>query len=224
MPPLVGPLSERSCVIFDFDGTLADTKPTIVRTAKEVLLGWGIDPETVATRVDELVGPPFPQAFSLVFGVSASAAEEITRRYRAVYLNLGLEAWPLFAGTREMLGELRAAGKLVAVASSKMQATVEMSIRDNEAESCFDLVCGKRPGRCETKAGAIRECMERLGCAPGACVMVGDRYHDVEGAHEAGIDCVGVYYGDTARPGELEEAGAVAVAQSVDELRAILLG
>lgn len=218
------PLVQRRCVIFDFDGTLADTKPTIVRTATRVLLDWGIDAETIAAHVDELVGPPFPEAYSLVFGVSEKAAQEITRRYRDIYRHLGLDAWPLFAGAKELLQDLRKAGKLVAVASSKQQATVEMSIADNEAEDCFDLVCGKRPGHCETKAGAIRECMTELGCGPAECVMVGDRFHDVEGAREAGIECVGVYYGDTARPGELERSGAVAIAGSIEELRAVLLG
>lgn len=212
-------MAAKRCVIFDFDGTLADTKPTIVRTATRVLTEWGIDPAVIAARVDELIGPPFPEAFSWIFGVSAADADEITRRYRDIYLHLGAEAWPLFAGAHELLRDLRAQGRLVAVASSKAQPTVEMGIRDNDALDCFDLVCGKRPGICDTKAEAIIEVMRELGCTAQECIMVGDRYHDVEGAHEAGLPCIGVLFGNTATRAELEDAGAIAVVDTMDELR-----
>ncbi len=61
------------------------------------------------------------------------------------------------------------------------------------------------------------------GAEPRDAVMVGDRHHDVEAASSCGIDCVGVRYGGTGQPGELEEAGAVAVAQTVQELRDVLI-
>ncbi len=210
------------CVIFDFDGTLADTKPAIIRTATTVLTEWGIDPAVIAKRVNELIGPPFPEAYSWIFGLSAEDAVEITERYRGIYWKLGREAWPLFDGVRTLLDQLRTAGLHVAVASSKMQAMVEKSIRDNDAMECFDLVCGKRPGVCDTKAEAIAEVMRELGFTPDECIMVGDRYHDMEGAHEAGVDCIGVLFGNTATRTELEQAGAVAVCDTVDELHELL--
>ena len=53
--------------------------------------------------------------------------------------------------------------------------------------------------------------------------MVGDRKYDVEGARECGIDCVGVEFFGYAAPGELTEAGAVAVVRSADELESFIL-
>ena len=67
-------VANRRCVVFDYDGTIADTKPAIVDTATKVLLDWGIPQNEVAQKVGDLIGPPFPQAFSMVFGVSADDA------------------------------------------------------------------------------------------------------------------------------------------------------
>ena len=215
--------SAHRCVIFDFDGTVADTKPTIVRTAAGVLEEWGIPADVVAAKVDQLIGPPFPEAFSWVCGVSEDDAREITRRYRERYLTSGPEAWPFFAGMHELLKELRSSGRLVAIASSKLQSAVDKAVADNRAEGLFDVVVGKCPG-VDTKDDAIREAIARLGCTAENAVMVGDRHHDVEGAHVCGIPCIGVLFGNTASREELEEAGAVAVVDTVAELREVLLG
>ena len=68
-----------------------------------------------------------------------------------------------------------------------------------------------------------RQLLEAAGFSLDEAVMVGDRHFDVEAAHEAGIPCIGVYYGDTAPAGELEKAGAASIAHTVDELRRLFL-
>ena len=52
--------------------------------------------------------------------------------------------------------------------------------------------------------------------------MVGDRKYDVLGAKECGIDCVGVEFFGYASPGELWDAGAVAVVQTAAELESYI--
>ena len=59
--------------------------------------------------------------------------------------------------------------------------------------------------------------MAQLGAAIDDSVMVGDRFHDVYGAHERGIPCIGIYTG-AADEGEHERAGADFVAHDVAEL------
>ena len=66
--------------------------------------------------------------------------------------------------------------------------------------------------------------MGRLGLTdPRLCLMVGDRKYDVEGARACGMDCVGVEFFGYAPPGELQEAGAVAVVSTAEELEAFIL-
>lgn len=215
-------LARRRLVVFDFDGTLADTAPVIARTAREVLRGMGL-PEERLVDVPKLVGPPFPQAFMMVFGMDRAQAEEATARYRAIYNNLGPAAWPPIPGMPRLVAELHDSRRLVAVASSKAQTTLGRAVADCGMADSLDVVVGRDVVRETTKADGIRQVLARLAVAPGDAVMVGDRCFDVEGAAECGLPCVGVTFGNTAPASELWEAGAVAVTDSVDDLRAALL-
>ncbi len=213
----------RRFVLFDLDGTVTDTLDGIVRTARSVLRDYGL-PEERLVDAPKLVGPPFPQAFSMVFGLSEGDAREVTRRYRDIYDNLGPAAWPAFEGIGKLVRDLRSAGRVVATASSKRQAMVRRCLADSGLEDAFDLVIGRVNDGGETKAQTIARALDALGASPSQAVMVGDRYFDVDGASANDVPCVGVTYGHTAPRSELERAGAVAIAGSVDELRRILLG
>ena len=216
-------LSKRGVVIFDFDGTIADTLPMIVETARVVLREHGVAEEELV-RAPELVGPPFPQAFSLVFGLSDEEAREVTRDYRERYARLGPAGWPLIEGMGELVADLDAAGRRLGVASSKRMRFVRQGLSDQGILERFDVVVGKRSDDEMSKAAAIREVVESLGATTEDAVMIGDRRFDVEAAREAGVPCVGGLFGGTADRSELEGAGACAVAEKVDDLRSILLG
>lgn len=213
----------RGVVLFDFDGTLADTVPAIVSTARTVLLRHGLTDETLGD-VKRLVGPPFPQAYSLVYGFSAEEASQITAEYRAIYTTLGRRGWPLFDGVRDLLEELRASGRRLGVASSKRMALVERAVEDNGVADLFDIVLGKPSDDEFSKAQIIERALCELGAVADDAVMVGDRHNDVEAATACGMPCVGVGYGGATLPGELEGAGACAVANTLAELRRVLLG
>lgn len=218
-------LAERSVVVFDFDGTIADTSASIISTATTVLTDWGFSPaELSRDRVGQIIGPPFPQAYEQVFGLSHADAVEVTKRYRSIYTHLGVEAWPVFPGIVELLEQLREAGRKLAVASSKSAALVVRGLVDNGIDGLFDTICAKDSDDKASKVDIIRLALDNLGAGVQDAVMVGDRFHDVDAARACGMPCVGVLYGHTAERAELEGAGAVAVADTVDDLRRYLLG
>lgn len=220
---MVPPLSERPCVLFDFDGTLADTKPAIVDTARRVLREWGMTDDEIADP-GRLVGPPFPAAFSIVYGMSDEDAAEVTRRYRAIYAKLGLETHMLFDGMAELLYSLKAAGKRLAITTSKREEMAHTMLADNGVEQFFDVIVGQTDPTRADKTTLLGDTLAALGCSADEAVMVGDRFYDVEGAVANGVPCVGVYLGGTAPEGELEAAGAAACAHSVEGLGKVLLG
>ena len=208
--PLTGEdVASKGLVIFDFDGTLVDSMPGIIRTARSVMHRHGWTDEALGD-MRRIVGPPFPAAF--------------TEEYRAVYQNLGRDGWPLFDGMRELLGDLRAAGRKVAIASFKRQFLLDRGIDINGVRDLFDLPLGKERDNGQTKAMIIGDVLGRLGFSPDQAVMVGDRRFDVEAAHEAGLPCVGVTMGHTCEPQELVDAGCCALCDTVDDLRRVLLG
>lgn len=222
-PVVVPPLSKRPCVLFDFDGTLADTKPAIVDTARRVLREWGMTDDEIADP-GRLVGPPFPAAFSIVYGMSDEGAAEVTRRYRAIYAKLGLETHMLFDGMAELLYSLKAAGKRLAITTSKREEMAHAMLADNGVEQLFDVIVGQTDPTRADKTTLLGDTLAALGCSADEAVMVGDRFYDVEGAVANGVPCVGVYLGGTAPEGELEAAGAAACVHSVEGLGKVLLG
>lgn len=216
-------LSKKKLVVLDFDGTLADSMPGIVRTATAVMHEHGWTDEALGD-VRRIVGPPFPQAFTLVYGLSEEEAMQVTQEYRAVYQNLGRAGWPLFDGMEQLLRDLKAAGKLLGTASSKRQFLLDLGLETNGVLDLFDLPLAKQTDGADPKSAILGRVLDRLGVAPADAVMVGDRRFDIEAGHANGVDSVGVLYGNTATRAELEEAGAEAIADTVDDLRRILLG
>lgn len=222
---MTGSLSipERPYVLFDFDGTLADSVGAITSTARGALLANGMREEELGD-LTRLVGPPFPYAFSLVYGLSDERAQKVTEDYRAVYATLGRAAWPLFDGMAELLGRLRAAGRHLAVCSSKRTDMIEHALADNGVSDLFDLRFGKLDDEGESKTHVMGRVLDAFGADPGEAVMVGDRHHDVDAAREHGVACVGVTYGGAGTREELASAGADVVVDSLAELERVLLG
>lgn len=216
-------LSAKRVVLFDFDGTIADTKRAIVDTATRVLVEFGISHNDLGD-VSRLIGPPFPEAFEQVYGLSHTDAQTVTSRYRDIYATLGPEAWPLFPGIRELIDALHSAGKLVCVATSKRQNVLERALADEGMTDAFDIKVGKPSDEPFTKAQTIRAVLELAHADPSEAVMVGDRHHDVDGAGACDIPCVGVTYGGTGDYAELAGAGACRVVGTVAHLAEVLLG
>ena len=78
-------------------------------------------------------------------------------------------------------------------------------------------------GSLPTKASVIEEVMRRLGAAPSECLMIGDRFHDAEGAKEKGVDCALLKIGGYADDEELSGCGAEYVFADFEELTAFLI-
>ena len=204
-------IAHRKLVIFDFDGTLADTMPGITQTAHKVFTEIGMTEEEMGD-IRRIVGPPFPFAFEIVYGMNRAQAEAVTKRYREI------------RGVHTLLRDLKEAGKLVAIASSKQQPLVMRGVADNHLEDIFDACVGRIDEAESTKVQAIATVMNKLQVDPKDAVMVGDRMYDIDAARPNDIPCVGVLYGKTTVKQELIDHEAAAVVDSVQELHRVLLG
>ena len=120
------------------------------------------------------------------------------------------------------LGALRGAGLVLAVATSKPLPLCEELLERSGMREFFSVVRGSgMTGNNNAKHEIVRSVIEALGAEKEDCVLIGDTKYDVAGAHAAGIPCIGVRYGYAA-PGELEEAGADAIAKDLAELQKML--
>lgn len=207
-------------VLFDFDGTVFDTVEGITKSIQFALRRHGI--EEPLERLRCFAGPPLVDKFMEVYGVSRPEAEQLVLDFRERYVPVGVYESSPFPGIRELLLRLREAGLILGIATSKPQPMAELLLERSELRSCFDVVVGSSPGlNNEKKWQIVEKAMGLCGSGPSETVLVGDTKYDAAGAARCGIPCVGVRWG-YAEPGELEAAGAVCVAETMEELAELL--
>ena len=207
-------------ILFDFDGTVFDTVEGITKSVRYALNKTGRDAPLETLRC--FAGPPLADIYLERFGGTAEEAEQFVTDFRERYQPTGLYECRIFPGIVELLGDLRAAGCVTAIATLKPQSLAETLLAREGITGLFDAVCGSGvEGHEETKADIIRRVMARLGASPEETVLIGDTKYDILGAHECGIAAVGVGYGYAA-PGELAAAGADVIAADMPALRAWL--
>ncbi|BAN03641.1 HAD hydrolase-like protein [Ilumatobacter coccineus] len=211
-------------VLLDLDGTLTDSEPGIGRSLRYAFAECGY-PEPTDEMIRSMIGPPFEVSFP-EHGIDVHDIEQVIEAYRVRYEDVGLFENRLYDGVIEMMDELKSAGHTLTLATAKPE---HLAVRITEhfgltpyfrtqVGSSVEIGSGRR-----TKAEVITEAFNRLGVsshdriALDHVVMIGDRDHDVEGAHMNAIDCIGVSWGFGSHD-ELRHAGARVVVDTPAEV------
>jgi phosphoglycolate phosphatase len=205
-------------VLFDLDGTLTDPKPGITRCIGYALecLGAG------SVDIDSLgwcIGPPLRGSFERLLNTRdpelvASAIDHYRERFRDV----GLFENAVYEGIPEALGTLKTGGATLHVATSKPETFAIRILERFGLAPFFDQIVGSElDGTREAKGEVIAQVLRLAQVDPAAAVMVGDRMHDVQGAREHGMPCVGVLFG-YGEEEELASAGAWPLVSSPSEI------
>jgi phosphoglycolate phosphatase len=180
-------------VIFDLDGTLTDSAEGIVTCFLHALGHIGA-PVPEGDLAAQIVGPPMDDTF-YAMGLGESAEEAIAA-FRAEYGARGWAMNTLFDGIANLLGDLRAAGVRLAVATSKLEPTAQRILAHFGLDQHFEVIAGASPdGSRKSKEEVLAHALVQLQPLPERVLMVGDRSHDVDGAAAHGIDTVVVGWG-----------------------------
>lgn len=207
-------------VLFDLDGTLTESEPGILNCVQYAVEKMGF-PIPAHETLKSFIGPPLLTSFEEACGMTREQAEQALQLFRERFDPIGWKENSVYPGIAPLLRTLKARGVRVGLATSK---PVEFAHRilDYFGLTPYVDVVSAAPMK-ETHHASKKELI--AAALPGqytrAC-MVGDRLFDVEGAHDNGIEAVGVTYGYGARE-ELERAGADKIAASVEELSELLL-
>ena len=209
-------------ILFDLDGTLTDSGPGVMNAFTYALERFGVEaPDTNALRA--IIGPPLRESFQHLGGFSREKAEEAILVFREYYEPIGFYENSVYPGMEAALGELKAAGRTLAVATSKLDVTAYKVLDHFGLSPYFDVVAGSRAdGTLSEKSEVLAHALGRLGADPADALMVGDRKYDVEGAAENGVACMGVLYGYGSRE-ELLSAGAICLAETPADIARLIL-
>ena len=195
-------------VIFDFDGTVADSSEGVTKSILYAYESFGFQiPDEKTIR--QFFGPPLVASFMKYAGVDEDTGEAMTSKYRELYTDNAMYLLKLYDGMECLLKNLKENGKKVAIASSKPKKFFDKLLDRLMIKDLFDVVCGAAMDEKSTsKKDIILNALDGLGVEDKKqAIMVGDRKYDVLGAKGAGVECIGVTFGFGDYE-ELKEAGA----------------
>ncbi|MBR2927800.1 MAG: HAD family hydrolase [Oscillospiraceae bacterium] len=211
-------------ILFDLDGTLTDPKEGITKSVAYALQHFGIQVDDLDSLIC-YIGPPLAVSFPEYHGISEADTPTAVAKYRERFSDVGWAENVVYEGIEQLLAALKKAGKTLLVATSKPEVFAVRILEHFGLASYFDLICGApmHAPKGHGKADVIRDALERAKVTElSDAVMVGDRLHDVEGAHRVGLPCIGVLYGYGDRE-EMEACRADYIAEDVAALSALLL-
>jgi pyrophosphatase PpaX len=195
---------DKKAVLFDLDGTLLDTRELILasfRHATREVLGESLPDEALLP----FIGIPLIYQMR---AIAAEHAESLLEVYREHNARVHDELIHYFEGTREMLNELSAEGRRLAVVTSKRNESALHGLAYFDLLEHFEFVIGSDDTAAhKPKPEPLLLAAERLGLASDVCIYVGDSPYDMQAARAAGMVALGALWGMFSRE-QLWEAGA----------------
>jgi phosphoglycolate phosphatase len=204
-------------IVFDWDGTLADSTTLIAQSIQRACIDVGQPPpDDAAARY--VIGLGLTDALRYVApALPPERYGELSARYRDHYLAREADI-ALFNGARELLAELAAAGYWLAVATGKSRRGLNRALATNGLANVFHATRCADEGFPKPHPDMLLHLMDGLAVLPHDTLMIGDTSHDLELARNAGASGVAVTYGAHAAQ-ELACLSPLATLASIADLR-----
>jgi len=213
-----------SCILFDLDGTIADSAPGITASLAWVFEQLG-KPIPTPAELLEYVGPPILDSFRDLAKWTPEESARALEIYREHYLEHGVYDSTSFDGIGDVLRAIHESPIPMSLATSKPEIPATLILEHFGFARFFDVITGASADEVRSaKKDVVEEALKRLaamGADISRPVLVGDRKHDVEGGAEHGVPTIFVRWGYGS---PAEEVGTVAAVDTAAELVPLLLG
>lgn len=213
------------CCIFDLDGTLANTLPSIAYFGNAALKKYGFHPiET--DRYRYLVGTGAHDLVKFMLAEHGCHDEQIFQKvyecYNQTYENNFLYLTEPYAGIPELLQELQKREFRLGILSNKPQSTAQKVAEGLFGKNCFQICYGKREGfPLKPNPSVLLAMLDAWGISKENCLYIGDTSVDMQTAQNANVTSVGVLWGFRDRT-ELEENNAAHIVSAPQEIITVI--
>jgi phosphoglycolate phosphatase len=212
-----------SCILFDLDGTIADSAPGITATLAYTFEQLGL-PIPTPSELLVYVGPPILDSFRDLAGLNPEISAKALEIYRERYLAHGVTDAVLYPGLDRVLRGIHDAGIPLSLATSKPELPATLILDEFNVTKYFDVITGASADEVRSaKADVVEEALKRLraiGADTSRPVMVGDRNFDTIGAAAHNVPTIFVEWGYGS---PAEQVGSIATVADAAELEALLL-
>ncbi|QIH79104.1 HAD-IA family hydrolase [Macrococcoides canis] len=209
-------------ILFDLDGTLTDPYIGITNSIIYSLQQMNIEAPDNSALIP-FIGPPLHESYRTVYNLQDEDNATAIKHYRTYFSDKGMYENEVYAGIEIVLQALTAQGKQLFVATSKPTDFAIPILQHFKLDDYFNEIVGSNmDGTRTNKAEVIATVMNTHQLDPHKTVMIGDRMHDINGAHQNNIDSIGVLYGYGSAE-EINAAKPTHTIATVDYLLDVLL-
>lgn len=211
--------------IFDFDGTLCDTRAPIIAAKQETMRLYGL-PVRDEAACASTIGYTAKEGFQRLFpGIEEELLENCVTTYRRLFEEKKAEMPPvLFPGVLETLQKLREMGIVCTIATARNQVSCHEMLAGLGIKDCFSyILCGEGTEHLKPHPEAVLKTMAELGFAPEETLVIGDMPMDILMGKGAQACACGVTYGNADRETLLASGADVAI-DAIGELMGIVEG
>jgi len=210
-------------VVLDLDGTLIDSQPGILASCLAALRTLGHQPDETLD-IEQSIGAPLEDMMQILLrSYGDDRVTEAVAAYRRHYGESGFRGSVPYPGIGKSLEEMKRTGLRIYLATSKREIFATRILDHLKFATWFDGIYGSVPsGELDHKPELLAHILSSHSLSPSRSLMVGDRRHDIFGAHTVGMRGLGVLWGYGTRD-ELETAGADQLVDSPADLARTVL-
>ena len=186
-------------ILFDFDGTLADTAPCILRTMRETFTRMDIPvPDDEAMKAT--IGLPLEDALQLLGRLDDEGRTEAAALYRKLFPDYEGEFVKIFPRVRETLSRLKSDGIRMAIVTSRGLNSLLAINSHNDLGQYFETMVTNNDHLTPKPApDMVLALLERMQLCKDETLVIGDTTFDIEMGNRAGCDTCAVTYGNHSR-------------------------
>jgi phosphoglycolate phosphatase len=206
-------------IIFDFDGTLGDTRRNIVTTMQMTIAELGLSGRTDDECASK-IGLPLDGCFEALYPDEAKETIQLcAETYRRIFQENLLTMKPqVFPKVKETLSMLKEQGYTLTIASSRWHKSLSELTHDLDIAGFISYLVGADDvEKAKPNPEPVIKTLAAMGADASQTLVVGDMNVDILMGLNAGAMTCGVTYGNGTRK-ELEDAGADYIINSIDEL------
>jgi len=181
-------------IVWDWDGTLADSAGMITNAIVKAAEQVGLPPLT-PQAASSIIGLGLPEAIDALYrDISVDQAKALATHYNINYF-AGESEILLFPGAADTIKTLNRRGFKLAVATGKSRRGLNLALEHTELRRYFHAT--RTVDECFSKPHPqmLDELMDDLVVLPERTLMIGDTSYDLEMAKNAGVNAIGVTYG-----------------------------
>ncbi|MBE2226828.1 MAG: HAD-IA family hydrolase [Ignavibacteria bacterium] len=182
-------------ILFDLDGTITDSSPGIINSYLHSLTRIDLA-ENDIDMLRSYIGSPLRAYYTERHNMSTADSDIAVKHFREHYAETGLFENTVYPGMDELIHKLHDSGFRLYIATSKpLQFAITVLDHFNLKEYFNSIHGSDMSADNKPKDKLIADAILMNGLIKSECVMIGDRYHDINGAIVNGIDSIAVTYG-----------------------------